>query len=757
MKWKRFAVPICALIAAASCSAAQTPPASVPLPEAEEPVCILDIQPTVTPEESLGSMRLRLQSRGLALYLDEATGRIAVRHLGNGRVWRSNPDGLEEREDLNNAEKNRLMSQLTVSLVNHDTNMTKEVNSQTACAAKGDIRTEETQEGLRVIYTFQNEQMAIPVTYRLLDDSLYAEIDTDGIEETGSFKIHSIALLPYFGAAEKEQEGYLVTPDGSGAIIRMDSRKTAYAPYQAQVYGRDYAFLPKKSNHVEYPALMPVLGIQTGKYGLLMIAENGASYAVANAALSGQLNAYHHAYFSFSTRANQTNVIGDPKSVYSKEVQVYEGGELKDKRLGVRYFFMQAESSGYAEMALTVRQYLIRQKGMKETAEDPSRLYLDFQGAVQVKRPFLGIARDTVIPLTTLSQAKEILLDLESEGISRFTVSYSAFQKDQLSGKPADGLGILSSLGSRKELSELAGHVRSGGGLFCLGVDNLAFTKSGNGFDRMKSAAKDLNKSPAEVYAYKRDTLYTDEDEVAGRLLKPALLPALFSQTAADIPEETGLYLETLTNRMYSDFSNDGYQREQMTAIAAGITEKLAAGGIPLLGNQSFFYALDALDGVTNLPMTSSGFDVLDESIPFYQIAVDGLLSYAGEPINMSGDLRRSFLKALETGSQLQFRVAAAEQETLRELDTDALFTASYRNMRDTIVLYQRQRERVAAYTAGAHLVDHAVGNGISKSVYSNGVCLLVNHGKTAGAYEGFTLEPMSYAVVEGGKIVEEG
>ena len=761
MKWKCFAVPICALLAAASCGTAQTPPASDLLPPEEQPVCVLDIQPTITPEKTIGSMRLRLQSRGMALYLDEATGEIAVQHLGNGRVWTSNPAGLTDDDTLTGAEKNTLLSQLLVSLVNHNTNMTKEINSRVSCVMNKDIRVEESSDSLRVIYTFRDEKLVIPITYRLLEDSLYVQIDTQDIEENGDFKIHNIALLPYFGAAEKEQEGYLVVPDGSGAVIRMESEKISYAPYQAQIYGKDYTFLPKTTNHVEYPAIMSVLGIQQERYGLLMMVEKGAAYARANAALSGQLNAYHHAYFDFDLRVSQNNIIGDPESIYSKEVQVYESGKLKNKQLGVRYFFTESASDsasgGYAEMALTVREYLIKQKGMAERADDPSRLYLDFRGAAQVKKPFLGIPKNTVVPLTTLNQVGEILQDLEKEGIHRFNVSYSAFQKDQLSGKPADGLGILSSLGSHEELQKLAGQVRRSGGLFFLGVDNVVFTSGGNGYDRLKSAAKDLNKSPAEVYTYMRDTLYADENRSTGRLLKPVLLPDLFAKLAADVPVDSGLYLETLTNRLYSDYADQGVQRDQTAAILAGTAEKLAKKEVPLLGNQSFFYALNTLDSVTNLPMTSSGFDILDESIPFYQIAVDGLLSYAGESLNTSGDFRQNFLKALETGSQLQFRVVAAEQTTLRELDTDAFFTACYSNVRDTILLYQRQREKIAAYTAGAHLVDHAVENEVSKSVYSNGVYLLVNHGETDGAYGEFNLGPLSYAVVEGGEIVEKG
>ena len=140
MKWKCFAVPICALLAAASCGTAQTPPASDLLPPEEQPVCVLDIQPTITPEKTIGSMRLRLQSRGMALYLDEATGEIAVQHLGNGRVWTSNPAGLTDDDTLTGAEKNTLLSQLLVSLVNHNTNMTKEINSRVSCVMNKDIR-----------------------------------------------------------------------------------------------------------------------------------------------------------------------------------------------------------------------------------------------------------------------------------------------------------------------------------------------------------------------------------------------------------------------------------------------------------------------------------------------------------------------------------------------------------------------------------------------------------------------------------------
>ncbi len=73
------------------------------------------------------------------------------------------------------------------------------------------------------------ETFFIPIEYRLVGNSLVVRLPMDEliyplnvIDNQGSshtYPLHTVTLLPYFGAAYKDQEGYIFMPDGSGALI----------------------------------------------------------------------------------------------------------------------------------------------------------------------------------------------------------------------------------------------------------------------------------------------------------------------------------------------------------------------------------------------------------------------------------------------------------------------------------------------------------------------------------------------------------
>ena len=57
-------------------------------------------------------------------------------------------------------------------------------------------------------------------------------------------------------------------------------------------------------------------------------------------------------------------------------------------------------------------------------------------------------------------------------------------------------------------------------------------------------------------------------------------------------------------------------------------------------------YALVHADHVLNVPLSSSGFVIADQSP--YQMVIHGYINYAGEPINYTVDSQETLLKILE-------------------------------------------------------------------------------------------------------------
>lgn len=50
-------------------------------------------------------------------------------------------------------------------------------------------------------------------------------------------------LLPYFGAAGAGEQGYMLVPGGSGALIELNNGKTNLEPYETELlYGEDLLF-----------------------------------------------------------------------------------------------------------------------------------------------------------------------------------------------------------------------------------------------------------------------------------------------------------------------------------------------------------------------------------------------------------------------------------------------------------------------------------------------------------------------------------
>ena len=80
------------------------------------------------------------------------------------------------------------------------------------------------------------------VEISLKQGSLEVYIPSDSIVESGDlYRLMGIQVFPYFGAArEANVPGYLVIPDGVGALVRMNQRYNTY--FQARFYGTDFGY-----------------------------------------------------------------------------------------------------------------------------------------------------------------------------------------------------------------------------------------------------------------------------------------------------------------------------------------------------------------------------------------------------------------------------------------------------------------------------------------------------------------------------------
>ena len=77
--------------------------------------------------------------------------------------------------------------------------------------------------------------------YRLDGDKLVVEVPLKEIEYKENYPIYYLNVLPYFGAGSTKDEGYMLVPEGGGALINFNNGKTAQNSYYANMYGWDHA------------------------------------------------------------------------------------------------------------------------------------------------------------------------------------------------------------------------------------------------------------------------------------------------------------------------------------------------------------------------------------------------------------------------------------------------------------------------------------------------------------------------------------
>ena len=133
----------------------------------------------------------------------------------------------------------------------------------------------------------------ISMIYKLTGNTLTVTIPFSEISYRLKYPITQVSVLPYFGAAGPEEEGYLLIPEGSGSIINFNNGKTKQNGYYADVYGWDYA-TERKAVITETRAAYPVFGISYADSSVLSIINKGAEYAGITAEIAGKLSSYNY-------------------------------------------------------------------------------------------------------------------------------------------------------------------------------------------------------------------------------------------------------------------------------------------------------------------------------------------------------------------------------------------------------------------------------------------------------------------------------
>jgi hypothetical protein len=590
----------------------------------------------------------------------------------------------------------------------------------------------------------------VTVIYRLEGNDLVVEVPYSELTFEADYPLSYVSVLPMFGAAGTDQEGFILIPEGSGGIIRYNNGKLSQSSYFANFYGWDYG--NERTEAVsETENAFSVFGMSRDEGSFICMIEGASSYGAIAADVAQRFNSYNFAYSKY-------NVIHNGRFKLSgrtdKLVLMYEN-EIPDDTIVQRYRFLN--ESSYVRMAEAYGDYLRSKPEFKQDKADSDvPVHVELIGAINKTVPKLGMPVDSVIATTTFEQARAILQELTDEDVRNLHLRMTGWCNGGVRQEVLSGIHTLGQLGGdngMKKLMEDAAEKNVD--LYFDGISCFAY-HSGlfQGFIPFIHAAKFTTRELVKLYHYDIVTYQQADWDDPFYLIKPAVAAGYTDRLIDELSRRgvTGVAFRDLGNLLSADYDNkDTVTREQVKAQHVEALRKAQEKGLKISIKEGNDYALPYADMVTDINLSGNGYAIIDESIPFFEIAIHGMKNYTGEPINLAGDYQTSLLECAEYGAGLNFSLMKADTSILQDSAYSCYTGAAWDLWKDSLIPMIRRYQTEMSGLNSQRITGHQkLSAEAAVTEYEDGTRVYVNYGHTDFTGGGKTIPARDYLVERG-------
>ena len=348
--------------------------------------------------------------------------------------------------------------------------------------------------------------------------------------------------------------------------------------------------------------------------------------------------------------------------------------------------------------------------------------------------------------MTTADEARAIIDDLRAQGVSTLLSAFKGWQNGGLYALPVENFSADAAVGGSDALKRLVRDEAAAGAPVFLSVDAL----------RMNAATNTFTHDVAKQHS---------QEDIAETSRKPVYTKFYFM-----IPEASARRLESLakslrdnglenlavggiTGKLFSWSARNSYYSRKDCAEAFSGRMKAIGEDMHLAMEAPNAYLWPAMNAFLDLPLHTSGYQYIDQEVPFLAIVLKGVVPTYSEYVNFEANRQEFFLQMAETGTYPSFYITQENASALIYTNSNELYSVQVASHRDTIIAYDRLLRELAGKTADAVIVNHVIDGDLRCVTYSNGVKVYVNYGRTAlETPDGLTVESMSFAVAEGGE-----
>ena len=694
-------------------------------------------------------LQLADESGQLELWVNYDDGNIQVVNKENGYVWRSCPaDEDMALEKSNKLWTNNLRAPIMFTYVQEASAANTKYSNTLTEEAK--VTVYQLEKGVRVFFDLQVHRLTFAYEARVDGGTLTVSVPSDLISDPGEvYKTSSSGkvsldkdascvmadfyLFPNLGAARSDTgvQGALLVPDGTGALIDFQSRKFVSSQYVAPVYGPDIALAngfdsTLRSEMEKTKVAYPVFGVIREGNTLLAILDAGETQASVVASRAGVQTGFNTVGARFNYRAKYKVITN---SSTGDGYLNYTSFAIREPRR-VLYQFGTGD---YVTMAGQYRDYLREKYGLTplNAGEEPA-LQLNLVGG-DIESGMLG---DTFIPMTTFDQGEKILSWFSENGVDSMAVTWSGW-------------------GRRGESVEYPNRFPAAGDLG--GNDGLRdfVQKAGSYHARVYLRDNHLRLQRTQGLSVGRDTVHSIQGYplFGGAFANSGFMAANYEKGSGQYRAYgvAGLQEEGAGSLLMTDYAPDAALSRQgameaQQALLARMVRDL--GSVRLTAGNA--YAL--MDGavMTELPGFSY-LTMLDQQIPFYPLALHGLIDYLCGDYMGFYEQRSQLLRAVALGGGVSFTLSWEDTEKLAHSDTAAYYSTAFGQWREDVLSIWRELLPYLRATRGRMITGYeTLKPGVTVTAYDNGTRVLVNNTDEAYSYEGIALEPRGFRLLEG-------
>lgn len=600
-------------------------------------------------------------------------------------------------------------------------------------------------------------EIKVPVDYYLEGDELVVRVDTSKLESNDEHPVNQIELLPYFLTSDPAidgEEGYMFVPDGSGALIYLDSTKTREYHFAGAFYGGDKVVNATSNSGIDNKLMMPVFGMKSSTSTILGVIEEGSEVAFMDAYVSGTDNSQPYSKIKLTFDIQTQHAMASGATNANGAYTIYKAsGDVYDGDIVLRYFWL-GKSAGYVEMADCYADYLVEKGVLPASAEeDKAPLYVELLGATDKTKYMLGIPYEGTQTLTSFDQAEEILRDLTDEGIENVKLIYSGMVNGGMNQRSlASGVKFVSGLGGKSGFNSLKKYADSVGAQIFPNLQlQTVHTKTGVSNEM---AAWNILNERAQIHSFDlvKGTVLEKEDYPLYPV-DPNYMTGYLSKVKKSYSKRTGL--DTVASGDLFTFVLTNYRGTHaspstgMELMAEALGEMTEGMTLMLSNPASAAYAYCSY--LTDIPTQDSGMRVLDAAIPFMGLVLDGHMAYSSESLNKeSTDVYQNFMRVLESNGAPKFTFMYESSSLLAGTEQENYFAVDYGYWKDRIGAYYKEYRDFHDRVKGAVITGHELferNDDLRVVTYSNGVKVYFNYSDSEERIGGVTVPAFSYVI----------